>query len=154
MLICGLDAIQSYRPFQQGNTKFLPYRDAGKGPSLYNLEVLDVLKGVHRATQLGWVDFRTFDIKSYEFFERVENGDWNWIVPGKFLAFATPKGNPKNYYELRPCEFFYSFSSFPFDLASFPFAANNPTKPRFSLVHSPLRSAFQEDGSDCSRALE
>jgi len=113
MLIRGLDAIQAYLPFQQNNTKFLPYRDAGKGPSLYNLEVIDVLKGVHRATQLGWVDFSAFDVKSYEFFEKVENGDWNWIVPGKFLAFATPKGNPKNYYELRPREsIFYYFSFF------------------------------------------
>jgi len=172
MLICGLDAIQSYRPFQQGNTKFLPYRDAGKGPSLYNLEVIDVLKGVHRATQLGWVDFRTFDIKSYEFFERVENGDWNWIVPGKFLAFATPKGNPKNYYELRPRECFFSFHP------CFSFSANSTTKPGcvffllllfllffccvffllcccfVLLAHSPLCSAFQKDGSNCSRALE
>lgn len=26
----------------------------------------------------------------YYFYERVENGDMNWIVPGKFLAFSGP----------------------------------------------------------------
>ena len=31
-----------------------------------------------------------FDLEEYEHFERVENGDLNWIVPGKFLAFSGP----------------------------------------------------------------
>ena len=37
-----------------------------------------------------WYDFRTFNVKEYEFFERVENGDVNWIIPGKFMAFMGP----------------------------------------------------------------
>lgn len=28
-------------------------------------------------------------MNSYETYEKVENGDWNWITPG-FLAFASP----------------------------------------------------------------
>lgn len=28
------------------------------------------------------------------FFQRVENGDFNWIIPGKFLAFSGP--HPKS----------------------------------------------------------
>ena len=103
MLVQGFDATQAYQPFQGREVKFLPYRDAGKGPSLYELHVIDVLRGVHKARQLGWVDFKSFDIKTYEHYEKVENGDWNWIIPGKFLAFATPKGQPTKSYELSPC---------------------------------------------------
>lgn len=29
-------------------------------------------------------------MKEYEFYERVENGDINWIIPGKFAAFMGP----------------------------------------------------------------
>lgn len=29
-------------------------------------------------------------LRRYYFYERVENGDMNWIVPGKFLAFSGP----------------------------------------------------------------
>jgi cell division cycle 14 len=41
-----------------------------------------------------WYDFRTFNVKEYEFFERVENGDVNWIIPGKFMAFMGPLDDP------------------------------------------------------------
>jgi cell division cycle 14 len=37
-----------------------------------------------------WYDFKTFNVKEYEFYERVENGDVNWIIPGKFMAFMGP----------------------------------------------------------------
>jgi len=40
--------------------------------------------------RLGWYEYSTFDTKVYEKYEKVENGDMNWIVPGKFLAFAGP----------------------------------------------------------------
>lgn len=29
-------------------------------------------------------------MKEYEHYEKVENGDLNWIIPGKFLAFMGP----------------------------------------------------------------
>lgn len=42
------------------------------------------------AIRFQWYDFKTFNVKEYEHFERVENGDLNWIVPGKFMAFMGP----------------------------------------------------------------
>jgi len=39
---------------------------------------------------LGWYDFRSFDPKEYDYYEKVENGDLNWIIPGKFIAFMGP----------------------------------------------------------------
>ena len=35
-------------------------------------------------------DFRTFNVTEYEHYEKVENGDFNWIIPNKFLAFCGP----------------------------------------------------------------
>lgn len=35
------------------------------------------------------MDLSTFDLVAYETYEKVENGDWNWITPG-FVAFASP----------------------------------------------------------------
>lgn len=29
-------------------------------------------------------------MKEYEHYEKVENGDLNWIIPGKFIAFMGP----------------------------------------------------------------
>lgn len=40
--------------------------------------------------QFGWLNFKTFDPDEYEFYERVENGDLNWIVPEKILSFCGP----------------------------------------------------------------
>jgi len=42
------------------------------------------------AVKFNWYDFRTFNVKEYEYYERVENGDLNWIIPGKFVAFMGP----------------------------------------------------------------
>lgn len=40
--------------------------------------------------KLGWLDFGNFDVEEYEYYERVETGDFNWLVPNKFLAFCGP----------------------------------------------------------------
>ncbi|KAF7491538.1 Dual specificity protein phosphatase CDC14B [Sarcoptes scabiei] len=36
------------------------------------------------------LNFETFNLKEYLHYEKVENGDLNWIVPGKFIAFCDP----------------------------------------------------------------
>jgi len=45
---------------------------------------------------LKWFDKKTFNLRDYEFYERVENGDLNWIVPGKFIAFSSPSNSRKS----------------------------------------------------------
>jgi cell division cycle 14 len=47
--------------------------------------------------KLGWYNPKTFNYKEYEEFEKVDNGDMNWIIPGKFLAFSSP--SPQKYDE-------------------------------------------------------
>lgn len=42
------------------------------------------------AVRFGWYDFKTFNVKEYEYYEKVENGDLNWVIPNKFVAFMGP----------------------------------------------------------------
>ena len=72
---------------------FKHYRDASKGECFYNCTLLHCLQGLEYGVRFGWYDFRTFNVKEYEYYERVENGDLNWIIPGKFVAFMGPIEN-------------------------------------------------------------
>lgn len=45
---------------------------------------------------MKWFDVRNFNLRDYEFYERVENGDLNWTVPGKFISFSGPSPTPKD----------------------------------------------------------
>jgi cell division cycle 14 len=51
---------------------------------------LHCLQGLEQAIKHHWYDFKTFNVKEYEYYERVDNGDINWIIPGKFAAFMGP----------------------------------------------------------------
>lgn len=48
------------------------------------------IKLYFKAIQLKWLDFDTFNLDEYEYYERVENGDFNWIIPEKILSFCGP----------------------------------------------------------------
>uniref|UniRef100_A0A182PFX0 protein-tyrosine-phosphatase n=1 Tax=Anopheles epiroticus TaxID=199890 RepID=A0A182PFX0_9DIPT len=65
------------------------YCDASQTELRY-LSLKDCLAGVLKAHQRNFFNFKDFDHVAYEHYERVENGDLNWIVPGKFLAFCGP----------------------------------------------------------------
>ncbi|KAH7888026.1 tyrosine protein phosphatase [Phlebopus sp. FC_14] len=69
--------------------EFMPFRDAGRGPSDFNLNIQDCLWGMWKAMQNGLCDMNEFSVEDYEYYEKVENGDWNWITPN-FIAFASP----------------------------------------------------------------
>jgi cell division cycle 14 len=67
-----------------------PFRDATAGICTYNLTILEVLKGLEKAMELGWYNFKTFDVQEYEYYEKLDNGDLNWVIPGKICAFMGP----------------------------------------------------------------
>lgn len=69
--------------------EFMPFRDAGRGPSDFSLNIQDCLWGIWKAMQNGLCDMNEFSVEDYEYYEKVENGDWNWITPN-FIAFASP----------------------------------------------------------------
>nr|XP_036874602.1 dual specificity protein phosphatase CDC14A isoform X4 [Manis javanica] len=85
--------------------------DASFGICTYSLTILDCLQGIRKALQHGFFDFETFDVDEYEHYERVENGDFNWIVPGKFLAFSGPhpKSKIENGYPLHAPEAYFPY---------------------------------------------
>lgn len=74
---------------------FLCFRDASLGASIYNLTLLDCFRGISKALTFGFFNFEIFNVDEYEHYEKVENGDLNWIVPDKFLAFAGPHSKAK-----------------------------------------------------------
>ena len=64
---------------------------------------------------MKWFDVKTFNLRDYEFYEKVENGDMNWIVPGKFLAFSGPSANsrdPDGYKTFTPEDYVPIFKKF------------------------------------------
>lgn len=67
-----------------------PFHDASPCECTYNLTVLDCLRGLAKARDYGFFNFETFDVNEYEYYEQVENGDLNWIIKDKILAFAGP----------------------------------------------------------------
>lgn len=81
-------AKEAWLPFEK--VKFVPYRDAARGPCNYQCTLLHCLEGVEWAEKLGWYNRLTFDLTEYRKYEKIENGDLNWIIPGKIMAFSTP----------------------------------------------------------------
>ncbi|XP_035276319.1 dual specificity protein phosphatase CDC14AB-like isoform X2 [Anguilla anguilla] len=103
---------EAYRALSSGSgASYLPFRDASVGNSTHSLTVLHCLQGVCKALQYGLFDFGTFDVNEYEHYERVENGDFNWIVPRKLLAFSGPHSKSKieNGYPLHSPEAYFPY---------------------------------------------
>ncbi|KAM4706930.1 dual specificity protein phosphatase CDC14B isoform 2-T2 [Discoglossus pictus] len=84
-----------HKLLQIGNINYLPYRDASFGTCNFHLTLLDCFHAVHKALQYNFLDFNTFDVEEYQHYERAENGDFNWIIPRKFLAFSGPHSKSK-----------------------------------------------------------
>lgn len=59
----------------------------------------------------GFFNFENFDVQEYEHYEKVENGDLNWVLPGKFLAFCGPHAKSKieNGYPLHAPEAYINY---------------------------------------------
>ena len=97
-VICeNISPDEAIAPFRRIHPSLLPYRDASMNTSCFKLTILHCLQGLSKAIKLRWYDVRTFDVEEYLRYERVENGDLNWIVPGKFLAFSGPTDRPLTY---------------------------------------------------------
>ena len=85
-------AWEAFKPYQQ---QFRPFRDASYGDCTYSCSIFQCLKGLEIGVSHGWYNFREFDNKEYEYYEKVENGDMNVIIPNKFIAFMGPV-DPQN----------------------------------------------------------
>jgi cell division cycle 14 len=90
VIVRDQSAAVASRKFSAIHPALTPYRDASAGPCSFQLSLFDCLCGLEKAIKLGWFSMKTFDLQSYEFHEKLENGDLTWIVPNKFAAFAGP----------------------------------------------------------------
>nr|CAG4718345.1 unnamed protein product [Naegleria fowleri] len=71
---------EACRPFNAVYPPIITFRDA----SQY------CCKGLAKALSLNFLNYECFDTEEYLKLEKVENGDINWVVPGKFIAFSSP----------------------------------------------------------------
>lgn len=90
MLCLGKTAEEAYTPFFGLQPPLIPYRDASFGICTYHLEVLDCARALARAASLGHFKLDKFNPEKYAFYDKIEHGDLNWIIPGKFVAFSGP----------------------------------------------------------------
>ncbi|KAI1000113.1 Tyrosine-protein phosphatase [Podosphaera aphanis] len=80
-------------PIAQVDPPLMPFRDAGYSQADYGISVQDVVYGVWRAKEQGFCALPDFDLEEYERYERVDQGDFNWLTPD-FIAFASPQHSP------------------------------------------------------------
>eukprot|EP00425_Heterocapsa_triquetra_P040007 CAMPEP_0195085846 /NCGR_PEP_ID=MMETSP0448-20130528/26156_1 /TAXON_ID=66468 /ORGANISM="Heterocapsa triquestra, Strain CCMP 448" /LENGTH=602 /DNA_ID=CAMNT_0040119263 /DNA_START=116 /DNA_END=1927 /DNA_ORIENTATION=+ len=59
-----------------------------------SLRVIDCLKGLEAATQLGWLDFRAFNVAEWHLLR--DKFDASWLIPGDILALADPSITAQN----------------------------------------------------------
>ncbi|KAI1428065.1 tyrosine-protein phosphatase CDC14 [Xylaria sp. FL1777] len=99
LLACYMVLIQAWpphlalAPIAQVDPPLMPFRDAGYSQADYGITVQDVVYGVWKAKEEGCCALDKFDLDEYERFERVDQGDFNWVTP-HFLAFASPQHSP------------------------------------------------------------
>jgi len=89
MLLQNKTPEEANAPVEYVHPPITPYRDAADCPAHYTLSILDCLRGLRKGLDLGLLRLDQFDVKEYEHYERVVNGDFNWITPF-FIAFAGP----------------------------------------------------------------
>jgi cell division cycle 14 len=83
-------ADDAFEKFAQLEPCFMPFNDASTMKPTHSLSVRWYLRGFQKGVNMKWYSPDTFDLGEWEFFYRGENGDMNWIVPRKLLAFASP----------------------------------------------------------------
>ena len=90
MIYLKISAEEAMSPFASIAASLKPYRDASSFPSTYDLTVLSCLQGLKKAMSLGWYNPEMFNAREWEENEIVANGDMNWLIPDKLMAFASP----------------------------------------------------------------
>jgi cell division cycle 14 len=94
-LLCSYSLVELKRTPEESFAPFrfltLPsWHDASNTRDTFGLTILDCLRGLRKAMDLGFYDPSTFDHEEYDKYEQVQHGDMAWIIPGKFLALAGP----------------------------------------------------------------
>ncbi|XP_069891932.1 dual specificity protein phosphatase CDC14B isoform X2 [Dipodomys merriami] len=90
VIYLGRTPEEAYRILILGDTSYIPFRDAAYGSCSLYITLLDCFYAIQKAMQYGFFNFNSFNLDEYEYYEKAENGDFNWIIPDRFLAFCGP----------------------------------------------------------------
>ncbi|KAI4164298.1 MAG: hypothetical protein LQ342_001944 [Letrouitia transgressa] len=99
LLACYMIVIQSWpphlalAPIAQADPPLMPFRDAGYSQADFIINIQDVVYGVWKAKEEGLCGLDRFSLEEYERYERVDQGDFNWLTP-HFVALASPQHKP------------------------------------------------------------
>ncbi|CCH60988.1 hypothetical protein TBLA_0D04930 [Henningerozyma blattae CBS 6284] len=94
VLVQGWTPHQVLQPLAQVDPPFMPFRDAGYSNADFEITIQDVVYGVWRAKEKSLINLQSFNLETYERYERVEFGDFNVLTPD-FIAFASPQENTR-----------------------------------------------------------
>ncbi len=81
----------------------------------YRLYPVHIIRSMEVAIRHKWFSFETFDVGEYLYYEQVEHGDLNVVIPGRFVAFASPYDSrhaPKDYPTFTPQAYLPIFRHF------------------------------------------
>eukprot|EP00035_Acanthoeca_spectabilis_P035593 m.35411 g.35411 ORF g.35411 m.35411 type:complete len:412 (-) comp7448_c0_seq1:4137-5372(-) len=113
VIILGMSPEDAFAPIAPLEYSFVGYRDASYNHACaYKLPIRECLNGLVQGMLHGWLDLSSFSMEEYEYYERVENGDLNWVLPNKFIAFAGPHNEHRwdnGYPHLAPEDYFEYF---------------------------------------------
>jgi protein-tyrosine phosphatase len=71
-----------------------PFRDASRMKTCtFPLRVRHFCEALRASIKYRWMNWQAIQVDAIERMQRVEYGDLNWIVEGKFLAFAGPSSS-------------------------------------------------------------
>jgi len=106
--------IQAYAPFKNLRPKLPNFHDASPMTCTYKLTAYHAARAMERAVSTKIFDFEKFDLDECEYYENVENGDLNWIIRDRCMAFAGPQtsreaGLLDGYSTLTPEDYFDYF---------------------------------------------
>ncbi|KAM7093888.1 dual specificity protein phosphatase CDC14B isoform 4-T5 [Molossus nigricans] len=105
VIYLGRTPEEAYRILMFGDTSYIPFRDAAYGSCNFFITLLDCFHAVKKAMQFGFFNFNSFNLDEYEYYEKAENGDLNWIIPDRFIAFCGPHSRTRlesGYYQHSP----------------------------------------------------
>ena len=90
-----------WKKFKEVRPAFVAFRDASYGPSSYSCTLNHCFRGFETALKAGIFDRAKFDLRRYEFHEKINNGDMNWVIPGKIMALSTPNEKVRTHENVR-----------------------------------------------------
>lgn len=95
IFVLNFTAEQAYRPFIGIKPAFIPFRDAAFAINTYPITVLDCATAMYKAVSIGHFSYKDFNLQTFTSMSQLQNGDFSWIIPNKFIAFSGPIANKK-----------------------------------------------------------